>query len=253
MIFLKYYKWVQFYFLFAVILLTTSVQAQTIEVVTEEWPPYNYTQQGKVLGTSTDILREALESTGFSYSIRSFPWARAYEMAKTRSNTLIYTIVRTAQRENTFKWVAEIQPPEPTFLYKKADNEHVIVTSLEEAKAFAVVAVRSAYTEQKLKELGFSEDQNLILTGDPFLATRMLMSGRADLYAEAASNLPSILEKEKVSEKSLKPAVFVMENKFFAAFSLETDDAVVERLRQGIEKITARDGTLEPKYSYIGQ
>ncbi len=239
--------------MFAGILLASHVHAQTIEVVTEEWPPYNYTEQGQVLGTSTEILREALENSGFDYSIRSFPWARAYEMAKTRPNTLIYTIVRTAQREKTFKWVAEIQPAEPTFLYKKADNEHVIVTSLEEAKAFAVVAVRSSYTEQKLKEFGFSEDLNLILTGNPFLATRMLMSGRADLYAEAASNLPSILDKENISEESLQPTTFVMENRFFAAFSLETDDAIVEQLRQEIEKVTTRDGTLEPEYSYIGQ
>ena len=50
-----------------VMLLCWASQAraqQTLTVVFEEWPPYQYTQDGKVIGIDTEVLEEAFRRMG---------------------------------------------------------------------------------------------------------------------------------------------------------------------------------------------
>lgn len=41
--------------------------AQTLTVVFEEWPPYQFTSDGKVIGTDTDVLEEAGRRLGLTF------------------------------------------------------------------------------------------------------------------------------------------------------------------------------------------
>lgn len=81
-----------------------------IRIVTEELPPYNMTQDGQITGMSTEVVQAVLKEVGMSAPIQSMPWARAYDIALNSENTLIYSITRTRQRENLFKWVGDIAP-----------------------------------------------------------------------------------------------------------------------------------------------
>ena len=55
---------------------------QTITVVFEEWPPYEYTQGNKVVGIDTEVLEEACRRIGVTPQFRSLPWARALKQVK---------------------------------------------------------------------------------------------------------------------------------------------------------------------------
>ncbi|MEH6631730.1 MAG: transporter substrate-binding domain-containing protein [Halopseudomonas aestusnigri] len=243
---MKYFKlYTTVYCLFFLFISSTAF-GQTIEVVTEEWPPYNYTVDGEIAGSSTKIIKKALKAANIKYTIRSYPWARAYKVAQEKPNVLIYTIVRTEQREPLFKWVSEIQPSVSTYLYKRSDREEVMVTDLEEAFKFSVAVTRSAYSEQYLRKLGFSHNTNLIVTSYPFRGLQMLMSGRADLLAESSENLKSILADADINPKDVSPAVFLKDFKFYAAFSKGTDDKLVARLRTALEQTFAHEKSPSP-------
>ncbi len=66
-----------------------------LRIVTEELPPYNMTQNGRMTGMSTEVVQAVLKEVGMDAPIHSMPWARAYELALNESNVLIYSIVRT--------------------------------------------------------------------------------------------------------------------------------------------------------------
>ena len=74
----------------------SSVYAQSIAVVTEDWEPYNYLENNEVVGISTTVVRKVLNKAGIGINggIQMYPWARAYKMVKENKNTLIYTIIR---------------------------------------------------------------------------------------------------------------------------------------------------------------
>ncbi len=76
-------------------------------ILTEEYPPDNYMENGKVVGDSTEIVVEILKRIGSKLTrqdIRLVPWARAYGEALNDKSTIVYSIGRTTEREHLFKW-----------------------------------------------------------------------------------------------------------------------------------------------------
>lgn len=77
---------------------------------TEEWAPYNYSEQGEIKGIATEILLASCQQAAIHCEISVVPWARAYETAKNFPNTLVYTTARKPEREALFIWVGPVLP-----------------------------------------------------------------------------------------------------------------------------------------------
>ncbi|WP_256357553.1 substrate-binding periplasmic protein [Halomonas sp. 18071143] len=76
---------------------------------TEEYPPFNYhNDQGVLVGTATQQLRNALAHAGIEAEFRLLPWARAYTEAQLREYHCVYSTTRTAARESQFLWVGPL-------------------------------------------------------------------------------------------------------------------------------------------------
>ena len=57
-------------------------QAQTLQAVTEDAPPYTYIEHGKVAGPATEVVQQTLQRAGLNdYRLHLYPWARAYDLA----------------------------------------------------------------------------------------------------------------------------------------------------------------------------
>src|SRR5437762_1598770 len=72
----------------------------TIDVVTEEFPPYNYTLKDKagkplkITGWGTEVVEAVCKQLHVKPNIQVLPWVRAMQMAKENENVLIYSISR---------------------------------------------------------------------------------------------------------------------------------------------------------------
>ncbi len=104
-----------------------------VRILTEEFPPYNYTDGGKVTGLGTEVVEAVLQELGLQGQFQSMPWARAYETASNVPGVLIYSMVRTPEREKLFKWVGVIAPSD-YYLFSLADKA-LSIPSLEKAQA----------------------------------------------------------------------------------------------------------------------
>jgi polar amino acid transport system substrate-binding protein len=88
------------------IVLPTTVYSDNVIIVTENYPPYSYEQEGEITGISTDIVKCIMDESGLEYKIEVLPWARAYEMALNKDDVLIYSIMRIPEHETLFNWIA---------------------------------------------------------------------------------------------------------------------------------------------------
>ena len=75
---------------------------QTLTVVFEEWPPYQYTQDGKVIGIDTEVLEEAFRRMGVTPKFRSLPWTRALNEVKEGDADAIFSMGYPEQRPFLF-------------------------------------------------------------------------------------------------------------------------------------------------------
>ncbi|MCZ4303871.1 transporter substrate-binding domain-containing protein [Zoogloeaceae bacterium G21618-S1] len=213
--------------------------AQSIRVVTEDFPPFNYEKNGVVSGVSTAVVRAVLAEAGLEGTIQLMPWARAYELAQHTENVLIYSITRTPAREDRFKWVAQVAPSE-WFLYSFGGRE-VGLSTLEDAKRYRIATVYEDVGEQFLLEKGFDLKRNLQSSNRYVHNYEKLKLGRVDLWIASG-----VMADYLVRQVGDDPAVTLKaelrleeigDGGLYMAFSLGTADALVERCRQAFERL----------------
>jgi len=125
----------------------------TIDIVTEEFPPYNFTKDGKITGYSTEVVQAVLKEIGINGNIAMQPWARALDSAQGAENVLIYSISRSEQREKLFKWVGQINESKNRFYALKGSP--IKIGTLEEAMRYKTGTVNGDVREQYLEKRGF--------------------------------------------------------------------------------------------------
>ena len=92
-------KIIVFLFFTIAIFMHASTAAKKMLVVCEEYPPYQYSENGKIVGIHKDIVEEAAKNLGIKLEIISVPWPRALQMVKTWKADGIFSIFKTKERE----------------------------------------------------------------------------------------------------------------------------------------------------------
>src|SRR5471032_1633043 len=142
--------------LLAILLLTLSAAstgAEHMTAVTEEFRPLNYTENGVVRGYTTDIARELLARAHIGYRLASYPWARAYQMAQRQPDVLIFSIVRTPEREKLFRWIAPVAKRR-VYIYKLAKRRDIDLHSPADLFKYMIASDRDDVSSAQLEGLG---------------------------------------------------------------------------------------------------
>ncbi len=94
---------------------------ESLTIITENWPPYNYAENGEVKGFSTEIVQSILKDLKLSFEIQILPGARGEKLLAEGSRVMNFSLFRTAARENHYKWIGPIAE-DSIYFYKKKGN-----------------------------------------------------------------------------------------------------------------------------------
>ncbi len=165
-------KWV----IFASLLLASAANAQTLKLVTEDYPPYGYREAGIYKGASVEQVELMMKGAGLEYSIEMMPWARALALAETDDLTCVFTTVHNAERDRRFKWVEPLLVDRTVLIRKTGSG--VNPATLAEAAGFVVGTQLGDFTEDLLTAKNF---RKIDLASDFDLTLKKLLNGRIDL------------------------------------------------------------------------
>ena len=117
------------------LMLVTHGRAEqpAFQIITADFPPYDYEEDGQMKGLSTEFVQAILEDLGMEADITSYPWKRAYIMATKEKNVLIYTLARVPAREGKFHFIGEVVP-RIAYFFKLAKRTDIQVDSIEHLK-----------------------------------------------------------------------------------------------------------------------
>lgn len=229
----------------SIIILICPAFAEPITVVTEEWPPYSYLEEGKVKGVATDLVRAILDESGLEYTISLYPWARAYDMALNKKNILLYSTVRLPSRENLFHWVPMDSLSANFYLYSPSDRA-LKVKTLEQAKAYKIAVTRETASHHFLLSKGFEEGKNLIL----FNREKQISLMVGSVFREVDFSPRDAWYQAWWQIRSGYPhgywvrSVFLFKKDLYMALSKQTELETVEAVRRAMEKLR-KDGVLK--------
>ncbi|MCP3941404.1 MAG: amino acid ABC transporter substrate-binding protein [Desulfobacteraceae bacterium] len=231
--------------LFILSIFSFSVYGQPIKIVTENFPPYNYEENGKITGVSTEIVRAVLQELNIKVEIKVYPWARTLMVARHDENTLIYSIGRNQKRENQYKWIGVIAPAD-FYLFALKNRVDIKIKILADAKKYQIGTVREDLREQYLISKGFIKGKNIQSTNRYLLGFQKLLSKRIDLWSMPELTASYIVKKEGYKPEEIIKKVYrldeVSSEGYYMAFGKKTSDEIVEKFRSALEKIK-KNGT----------
>jgi polar amino acid transport system substrate-binding protein len=222
---------------------TGLVLPASLRLLTEEFPPINFSEGGVPRGLTVDLVQAIQQRLGQDLPIQVLPWARAFREAQESAPTALFATARIPERESLFQWVGPVVQFRSTF-YARA-NVPVATRTLDDARhASRVLVVRDWYTAQQLRTAGF---RNLQTVTDPVQGIRMLMAGRAPLMAGERVSMPRTLELARVKPTQLRELFSFAVNEGYIAFSLSTPKATVAAWQARLQELK-RDGTFQAIY-----
>ena len=121
-----------FLFIICNIFLSIPATAQELTIITEEYPPINFLEEGIITGSSAEVVREILRRLNLPDNITILPWVRGYNLLKTRPNIVLFSTTRTKKRESLFHWVGPLLTARTGFYIKKGSA--IRINSLVDAK-----------------------------------------------------------------------------------------------------------------------
>ncbi|MFS2155880.1 substrate-binding periplasmic protein [Pseudomonas sp. Pseusp122] len=219
-----------------------AVRAEEYQVVTEEWAPYNYQENGQLKGMTTEIVRAIMALTGDDFEVMLLPSMRASHILQTRPKTIMYSMFRTVAREPLYKWVGPIVE-EAIHPYQLASAPPL--KSREQLLHAPQITTRHAgLLPQVLESQGFtnldkSATENLQLY-------RMLLAGRTHvIVGDTDAGVIYYSRQLKIPPGTLRQIpVEVYRSSLYIAFSRDSDDKVVATWASALEQLR-QSGELE--------
>lgn len=225
------------------LLIGGTAFGQAIQVVTEEYPPFNYSENSNVLGFCTDVVKEVLTRAKLDFSIHSHPWSKSYQMAQSQPNVLIYSIARNVEREPLFKWVDVIARTE-VYFFKLKSRVDIKIKRFDDIKKYKIGAVRDDFRAQWLMKQGIANQLNLVPSDSHNM--RNLFDRKIDIFPVGELVAYNIAHQEGRAFNDLDKTMYIkdMSADLYMAFSSQTPDVVVEKCKKALFEIK-KDGTYE--------
>jgi polar amino acid transport system substrate-binding protein len=133
----------------------------SLNLFTEEFPPYNYQVKNKVVGINHDIVMAMCELANIQCKVTVLPWNRAYRRAQAGENAGIYSTARRIDRESDWQWVGPLLASHVCF-YKARNRTDITINSREDLSKYILGVSTSFAYPDKLTELGFIDKINKI-------------------------------------------------------------------------------------------
>jgi len=214
-----------------------------LTVLTEDYAPFNYLDDGQLKGSSADLVKIIMNNLGDGGNVGVLPWDDAYARLQTETNTALFTMDRTPDRNDLFKWAGPIARIDNDFF--ALTSSAIIIANLDAAKAVNGIAVVNGYSEQEMLEsYGF---QNLVMCQDLQEALQKLLVNEVDLVVESQFAVQYALQNMGHSYGEVKN-VFVLQSYLsYVAFNKGVPDDVVGKWQSQINALKD-DGTFNQLY-----
>ncbi|WP_028864608.1 substrate-binding periplasmic protein [Psychromonas aquimarina] len=206
-----------------------------LQLITEEWAPYNYLDGKKISGFSVEVVRAVMEELGDDYPVQVYPAARGILMLDNMPNIMNFSIFRTPERESKYKWIGPLSD-DAVFFYKRK-YEPRIFSSINDIKSVNAVSVPASgvilsYVEkQGITRLTKSQKKEHQLT--------LLLKGRVDLFIGVTPlGLSYYLKKINAPADSVvKTQVKLLRFPLYIACSKEIPDSVIDKWQSALNKV----------------
>ncbi len=209
----------------------------SFQVMTEELPPFNFTKEGEIVGISTEIVQAVSQQVGLSMEqgkIHMYPWTRAYHEVQHTPDTVLFSMARTAERENLFRWVGPVSDVIIGVIAKK--KRGIQISKVEDFSQYRIGTVRDGAPEQLLVKAGVDIEQ-LDRLAFPEMNIKKLQTDRIDLFVFNVQTTQYLMLTLGMNPEDYE-TVFLLKNMdLYIGLHKDTNMTLVTELQAALDKM----------------
>ena len=219
------------------VLALASPPVQSLTLLTEENPPFNFTEGGKLTGIATEIVQETVRRTGLPVKTEVLPWDDAYKRTQAQRETCLFATARLENRERLFAWIG---PLANNFwgVYGKPEFS-IPIRTLDDLKAWRIGGVLSDAKVEYLRENSVTNIK--VVTDDKLNPPRLLLPAdnpnRIDLWITGLYAASGVARAAGVP--NVKLVYVAREIPLYLACSPQTSVATLKALSEAFEQVKA--------------
>jgi polar amino acid transport system substrate-binding protein len=223
---------------FASITLLPRLSAEPLRVVLELSPPHQTVSDGKVAGLTTAVVEAMLQQAGFTPTYEVYPWARAFHIAASTNDVLIYNMARTPERETQFEWIGKVASYKFGVL-KLRRRTDIQVLHLNDIRRYVMGAQRDDFAAEWLRDYAHLPAQNLQLQPDIVETWRLLVNGKLELMIDDPAAIDDMLTKYQLDRHDIEFLLFPpeLEQQTWIALKKGSSPALLQRLRHAFSQV----------------
>jgi|GEM_PF-1251127 len=214
---------------------------RTLNIVTTEWPPFEYSSGEKVLGTDVAIAEEAFKRIAVPIKINVLPWARSVKNTQTGVADAIFTLRKTPDRESFLAFPEEPLSVSENVFFRKKDSKYKIQTENDLKDRLVGAVIGYDYGRDFATSAAFRRDLNR----SDEKAFDKLAAGRLDFFIcdRVVGNF--VLSKSPYLGKVVHDRMVYSKFDMFLAFAKKKDLVVTMKDFSRALQSMKKDGSYE--------
>ena len=213
-----------------------------LQMVTEEYAPFNYTEKGKLEGSATDVVRDMASRARVAAKFDVLPGDKAFVRAQADRDTCVFATPRLENRERLFVWIGPIAT-NLWAVYGRGDFAPSIRT-VKDLSPYRIGTVARDPKAEFLRENGVTDVR--AFRDDTLNPPRLFLArdnpDRIDLWITDLYSGRAIAKAAKVTD--IKLVFIAAEQPLFLACSPQTDPNIVKALAEALDTMKA-DGSFK--------
>ena len=218
--------------------LAASNSINDYTIITEDYPPFNYSDKDVRKGLSTEIFElilKNLNSTKTVKDIKALPWSTGYNLALSKENTALFSMARISEREELFKWVGPITSVKVSIIAPKSKG--IKLSKIEDLVKYKIGLVKDdAAKHLLLLSYNVPKDnlKEFIKLSD---SISQLDAGSIDLAASGEIAFKSEIKQKGKKNNDYETVFLLKESELFYAFNKNTPDSLIKQVQEAFDKV----------------
>ena len=209
-----------------------------IKIFTEHYPPYNMMIDGKLTGSSVEILGVMFKQMKLKQRLEDIQmtnWARGYSLVQKVENTMLFSTTRTEEREQLFKWVGPIDKSTIGIIAPKRKN--IKINKISDLHKYKFGAVLKGVGELLLLSNGVSKDNIVHAKGENVINIlyKAMEDGTIDMFSY---NTDIAFANTKSFDMDKYEIVYVLKkSELYFAFNKGINDIIINKWQKALDEI----------------
>lgn len=216
--------------------------ASELRFLTVEEPPTNYLENGEVVGTSVDLVRELARLLDETIDIELLPPARAILIANTTANRVLFTAALTeARKAQGYHAIGPVITRKHVLYARKGRNLQLAKLGDLITQNLTVSGTDGDWRSAYLKERGVVVET----TTEHLLNLKKLMVNRTDLWISSDIEAPPILAEAGVDRSEIEEVLVIRTAPSYILVSNGTAPEVLRRWRAAFRAMSSDQDFLD--------